>query len=29
MYDNIILFIKLLEVGSFSKLSVISGISQR
>ena len=28
MYDNIILFIKLIEVGSFSKLSVISGISQ-
>lgn len=28
MYDEIILFIKLLEVGSFSKLSVISGISQ-
>ncbi len=28
MYDNIILFIKLLEVESFSKLSVISGISQ-
>lgn len=28
MYDNIILFIKLVEVGSFSKLAIVSGISQ-